>query len=230
MDAIFFCFLCLFRARASFNFDKACKWRACILYCKNQWKINIFRFLCFLHFCLRNWFPWNFPSFFPCKIFEFLEGAICLFWINFWCYFGWFWLQFGIQDPSGGLPGGTSKKHPILIPILIDFWLFWSLPGAPKIGEKQLGCSCVVVPFWRQKRIVDKMRLQDVILEHLASKNKHFAGVSIYFFVFLCVTMSQNHHSRKASKYNVRVQARIEYNQRIWFVPELSMSRNHLKH
>ena len=118
------------RARASSNFDKACKWRAYILYCKNQWKINIFRFLCFLHFCLRNWFPWNVPSFFPCKIFEFLEGAICLFWINFWCYFGWFWLQFGIQDPSGGLPGGTSKKHPLLIPILIDFWLFWSLPGA----------------------------------------------------------------------------------------------------
>ena len=135
---VFYTFSMPLRARASFNFDKACKWRRCILCCKNQGKINIFRFLRFLYFCLRNWFPWIFLVCFDCKMFHFLEGAICLFCIHFCCHFEWFWLQFGFQSPPGRLPGGIQKKHPNLIPIFCDFEAAWGPQNQAKIGKNLL--------------------------------------------------------------------------------------------
>ena len=47
----------------------------------------------------------------------------------------------------------------------------------------------MVVPFWLQKRIVVKMRLQDVILKYFAVKNWHFEGFSIFFF---CIFVRDN--------------------------------------
>ena len=108
MDAIFFCFLCLFRARASFNFDKACKWRACILYCKNQWKINIFRvrsFSCFCeNICFRGPFCLYFPTRNSCLFGRWQLPPSGVFFHQFW-YFGG---HFGVPNPSGR----ASARHP----------------------------------------------------------------------------------------------------------------------
>ena len=91
------------------------------------------------------------------------------------------WLQFGFQN----LPGGIPKKNPILITIFIDLRLFWRPPGAPKNGEKQLGRSWAVVPFWLQKRFGEEIVFQEVNLKHFELEKFILACISEYFLYFL---------------------------------------------
>ena len=133
---IFHEFLKALRAHASLNFDKVCKRRTCISYCKNQWKSTCSDFLRFQQICFKNWFPCVFAPRFPFKIFNFFLGAIYFFRSNFRSEFSWFGLQFGSQNPPGGLPGGIPKKSSILTPTFPWFLAVLALPWTPKIAKK----------------------------------------------------------------------------------------------
>ena len=127
-----------------------------------------------LRFHLRSCFPWFFQLVFPVEIFAFLEGAICLFRIHFWSDLSWFGQHFGSQNPPGALPGGIQKKLQKLMPIFIDFGMFWRPPGGTLNCLKTTWTHPVGTPIFAPKAILSQSGLPGWNFSRLGLPKRQF--------------------------------------------------------